>query len=227
MQPLINLKAFVAVLVILAVPGAFFVAYFRGGPPEGDAAAQHGPAGHSHAGAGGMSGMSGMGGGAGTNAKGDDHGASGHGAKMNMAEADGDHSKMDMASAPKPQSLYSVGGEGFFLDQSQVNLSVEQIQRLGQIRDRTVQGRNAAEQKIRQAEEALWKETSAAKPVQPAITTQVREIERMRADMRLALILAVGEAADVLTAEQRKMIPRDDTNSAKPAETPAPAHKDH
>jgi hypothetical protein len=239
MQPLINLKAFVAVLVILAVPGAFFVAYFRGGPPEGDAAAQHGSAGHSHAGAGGMSRMSGMGGGGEETANRAEHGASGHGEKMNIAESSGeqaaakdgnDHGMMNMASAPKPQSLYSVGGEGFFLDQPQLDLSTEQIQRLGQIRDRTMQGQGGAQQKIGQAEEALWKETSATKPVQVAITTQVREIERMRADMRLALILAVSEAVDVLSADQRKMIPGDNANSAKPAGVPtstAPVHKDH
>ena len=204
-----------------------------------------------------------MGSGGGSNAKSDEHGASGHGDKMNMAEAGGreaaskagtNHSKMamaspgekmpgtaqksgdgmdmSMASAPKPQSLYSVGGEGFFLDQPQLVLTTEQIQRLGQIRERTMQGQSAAQQKIRQAEEVLWKETSAAKPVQPAIATQVREIERMRADMRLALILAVSEAVDVLTAEQRKRVPADHAKSATPASSgqpasTAPAHKAH
>ncbi len=185
--------------------------------------------------------MGGMSGGGESNAKSAQHGSTGHGDKMNMAETSGeqtaakggtDHGKMNVASIPKPQSLYSVGGESFFLDQPQLDLSTEQIQRLGQIRDRTMQGQTEAEQKIRQAEEALWKETSAAKPVQAAITTQVREIERMRADMRLALILAVSEAADGLTSEQRKRVPADHAKSATPASSgqpasTAPAHKAH
>jgi Spy/CpxP family protein refolding chaperone len=48
--------------------------------------------------------------------------------------------------------------------------------------------------------------TGADQPAAEKIDAKVREIENLRTDQRLAFIRAVGEAAQVLTDDQRKML---------------------
>ena len=60
-------------------------------------------------------------------------------------------------------------------------------------------GRAEFERKISAAEEQLWQLTASDQPSQSSVEAKAREIERMRADERLAFIRAVGEAAKVLT----------------------------
>ena len=59
---------------------------------------------------------------------------------------------------------------------------------------------------IDEAEQALWLATAADQPDAAAIEAKLREIEKLRSDMRFAFIRAVGESAKVLNVDQRKMV---------------------
>ena len=62
------------------------------------------------------------------------------------------------------------------------------------------------QRKSEEAEQALWMLTAADQPDAAAVEAKVREIEKIKSDARFAFIRAVGDAANVLTAEQRKMV---------------------
>ena len=63
-----------------------------------------------------------------------------------------------------------------------------------------------AERRIEEAEQELWTLTAAEAPDVAKIEEKVRNIERLRGDQRLAFIRSVGEAARVLTADQRSVL---------------------
>ena len=52
----------------------------------------------------------------------------------------------------------------------------------------------------------MWQLTAADSPDSNKIEAKAREIEKVRADQRLAFIRAVGEAAKVLTPEQQQVL---------------------
>lgn len=108
---------------------------------------------------------------------------------------------------PGASHLYHIGETGFFLDHPEhITLSPEQASRLGKIREDALRAQGASARKVADAEEQLWQLTAADQPSAPAIDAKVREIEKLRGDGRLAFIRAVGEAAKVLTEEQRKAL---------------------
>ncbi len=108
---------------------------------------------------------------------------------------------------PGASHLYHVGETGFFLDHpGHVTLSPEQASRLGKIREDALRAQGASARKVAEAEEQLWQLTAAEEPSAAAIEAKVREIEKLRGDGRLAFVRAVGEAAKVLTEEQRKAL---------------------
>jgi Spy/CpxP family protein refolding chaperone len=76
--------------------------------------------------------------------------------------------------------------------------------------------KDTAKRKIDQAEQELWQLTSADQPDAGKIEAKIKEIEKLRGDERLAFIRSVGEAAKVLTDEQRKSL------SGFASATPAP-----
>lgn len=103
--------------------------------------------------------------------------------------------------------LYHVGATGFFLDYAdKIGLSVEQTTKLNGIKQRSLLEESSAQRKIDEAEQALWMLTAADQPDAAAIEAKVREIEKMKSDARLAFVRAVGEAANVLNPEQRKVV---------------------
>ena len=59
---------------------------------------------------------------------------------------------------------------------------------------------------IEGAEQELWTLTASDEPDAAKIEAKVREVEKLRGDQRLGFIRAVGEAAKVLTEEQRKSL---------------------
>lgn len=59
------------------------------------------------------------------------------------------------------------------------------------------------ERRVEEAEQELWTLTAADSPDGAKIEGRIRVIEKMRGDQRMAFIRAVGEAAKVLTPEQR------------------------
>jgi Spy/CpxP family protein refolding chaperone len=108
---------------------------------------------------------------------------------------------------PGVSHLYHIGATGFFLDHSDhIRLSSEQQASLNRIREKAVAAKSAADAQIEQAEQELGTLTSADQPDAAKIEAKVREIEKLRADQRLAFIRAVGEAANLLTDDQRKFL---------------------
>ena len=218
MKPLINLKAFLAVWLILIVTASLLVAYFR----DYSATAQ----GHDHSKMenGGDVAMSNNGD---TNAMkpgSHSHAAMGHDDTAKLQDGPmqsrpeqahaGPASPSKQPGPALPYSvlpgnagashLYHIGATGFLLDHPQhVTLSAEQRKSLNQIKERATLEKSSADRKVQEAEQQLWKITAADQPDVAKIETKVREVEKLRGDERLGFIRAVGEAAKVLTEEQR------------------------
>lgn len=137
--------------------------------------------------------------------------------KMEMAGMMGMGPMGSDASAAMPSSalpgfpgashLYHCGATGFFLDHQQyITLTTEQQVALNRIKDQALLAKSAAERNIEQAEQELGMLTAADQPDAAKIETKVRDITKMAADQRLAFIRAVGEAAKILTPDQRKSL---------------------
>jgi Spy/CpxP family protein refolding chaperone len=115
---------------------------------------------------------------------------------------------------PGASRLYHCGATGFFLDHQQyITLTTEQQVALNKIKDQALLAKSAAERNIEKAEQELWTLTAADQPDSGKIEAKVREVEKLRANERLAFMGAVGEAAKLLTADQRKSL----TGFAPPA----------
>src|SRR5690606_16866886 len=118
--------------------------------------------------------------------------------------------------------IYHIGATDFFLDHPEhINLTTEQQTALNQAREKSLLEQASFQGKIDDAEQEMGTLTSSDKPDATKIDAKVREIEKLRADQRLAFIRSVGEAAEVLTDEQRRSLSGD----AKPQEhqhSPAP-----
>ena len=183
-----------------------------------------------------MEGMSAMGG-TGTGMKGMAAAPAGAGA-MPMEGMDG----MEMGMGPQPamaggamtsslpgfpgaSHLYHLGASGFFLDHSaHVTLTAEQQKAVNAVKEKALLEKATAIRNIEQAEQELWELTSADSPDAGKIEAKVREVEKLRADQRLAFIRAVGEAAQLLTDEQRRVL----TGAAmSPGSTKDPAKDPH
>lgn len=147
-----------------------------------------------------MGGMSGMGG-------------------MGMMEGDGMSmmgrmkrmGSMQMTSSlpgfPGASHIYHIGSTNFFLDHPQhITLSQEQQTKLNEFKQQTLLGQATFDRWIDAAEQELWVLTSSDAPDAATIEAKVREIEKLRGDKRIAFIRAVGEAAKVLTDEQRRTL---------------------
>lgn len=121
---------------------------------------------------------------------------------------------------PGSAHLYHLGSRDFFLDDpGALSLSDEQQGRLRVLKETSFLDRAETRRKIEEAERHLWTLTAADAPDQGKIEAHVREIERLRADDRLAFIRAVGEGARLLTAAQRAILagePRASTDAGAP-----------
>jgi hypothetical protein len=103
--------------------------------------------------------------------------------------------------------LYHVGTTGFFLDHlDMAGFTPEQQTKLNQIKESALLNQAMFERKTDQAEQELWILTSAEKPDISLIELKVKEIEIQKGEERLGFIRLVGEAAKVLTPEQRSII---------------------
>lgn len=108
---------------------------------------------------------------------------------------------------PGASHLYHVGSTNFFLDHPQhVTLTQEQQTKLNQIKQKTLLGQVTFERWESAAEQELWLLTSADTPDAAKIENKVRETEKIRADKRISFIRAIGEAANVLTDQQRQRL---------------------
>ena len=144
--------------------------------------------------------------------------------KMKMASMMGMSSMAPSAADTMPQSalpgfpgashLYHIGATGFFLDHPEhITLTTEQQVALNKIKDQAMLAKSAADRAMEQAEQDLGTLTGSDQPEIAKIEAKVRDIAKMAGDQRLAFIRAVGEAAKLLTADQRKIL----TGFAPPA----------
>jgi len=108
---------------------------------------------------------------------------------------------------PGASHIYHIGATGFFLDHPEhITLTTEQQTQLNEIKEQSLLKQDEFTRNIEAAEQQLWKLTSSDAPDVAKIDAAVREIEKARGDQRIAFIRSVGEAAGVLTAEQRKVL---------------------
>lgn len=108
---------------------------------------------------------------------------------------------------PGTSHIYHIGATGFFVDHADhIKLTNEQKTSLNKARDESALEQATYQRKIEQAEQELFSLTSADAPDAQKIEAKVREVEKLRGDQRLAFIRSVGEAAKVLTEEQRKIL---------------------
>ncbi len=130
---------------------------------------------------------------------------------------------MKMASSlpgfPGISHLYHIGAEGFFLNHVEhITLTADQRKKLNRIKEKALLGGSSCDRKVEEAEQELWELTASDTPDAAAIEAKVREIEKLRGDQRLAFIRAVGDAAKVLTDDQRRALAGTATEaSSRPA----------
>jgi Spy/CpxP family protein refolding chaperone len=116
--------------------------------------------------------------------------------------------------SPGASRLYHCGATGFFLDHQQyITLTTEQQVALNKIKNLALLAKSAADRAIEQAEQELAVLTAADQPDVAKVEAKVRDIAKLSGDQRMAFIRAVGEAAKLLTPDQRKIL----TGFAPPA----------
>ena len=106
---------------------------------------------------------------------------------------------------PGVSHLYHIGSTGFFLDQPQIQLTVDQQSRVRQIMERALLERGNADRAIEQAEQELWTLTGDGTDA-ARVEAKIAEIERARTNQRVEFIRAVGEAIEVLSPDQRNAL---------------------
>lgn len=108
---------------------------------------------------------------------------------------------------PGASHLYHIGATGFFLDHPEhISLSTEQQVALNKIKEQTLASKSSTERQIEQAEQELATLTAADQPDLKKVEAKIRDIAKLNSDQRIAFIKAVGEAAKLLTDEQRKIL---------------------
>jgi Spy/CpxP family protein refolding chaperone len=136
---------------------------------------------------------------------------------MGMGSMPAGSAAMPAATAGVPQSalpgfpgvshLYHIGSTGFFLEHAQhIGLSTDQQAALAKLKEQALAAKVGNDRQIEQAEQEMATLTSADQPDATKIEAKVREIEKLRTDERLSFIRAVGEAAKLLTDDQRKVL---------------------
>jgi hypothetical protein len=110
----------------------------------------------------------------------------------------------DLPSSPRGLHIYHIGATGFFLDNSAgITLSPSQQAALHGIKQTSISDLAAAQRQIDRAEQELWLLTGSDAPEPMTLETKVRYVESLKAEQRYAFIRSVGEAAGVLTNDQR------------------------
>ena len=121
---------------------------------------------------------------------------------------------------PGASHLYHVGATGFFLEYSTaIKLTMNQQGALNAIKETTVANQTSAQRQIDQAEQELWILTSSDQPDSLAIESKLRAIEKLKSEQRIAFIRSVGEAARMLSKDQRDIL----LGTIAPVTAPLPA----
>lgn len=130
---------------------------------------------------------------------------------MNPAMSSDSMAGMDMPSAlpgfPGASHVYHIGQTGFFLDHpDHIALTDDQQKKLNTIKESSLLATSTAEREIAEAEQELWKLTAADEPHIKKIEAKANVIAQLQVKNRIAFIRSVGEAASVLTKEQRQSL---------------------
>lgn len=130
---------------------------------------------------------------------------------MNPAMASDSMAGMEMPSAlpgfPGASHLYHIGETGFFLDHPEhIELTDEQQKQLNMLKEASLLATSTAERRIEEAEQELWKLTASDVPDINKIESKATEIAQLQVENRIAFIRSVGEAASLLTKEQRQSL---------------------
>ena len=130
---------------------------------------------------------------------------------MNPAMSSDSMAGMNMPSAlpgfPGASHLYHIGETGFFLDHPEhIALTDEQLKKLNTIKESSLLATSTAQREIAEAEQELWTLTAADEPDIKKIEAKAKEIAQLQVKNRIAFIRSVGEAASVLTNEQREAL---------------------
>ena len=108
---------------------------------------------------------------------------------------------------PGVSHLYHIGSTGFFLDHAEhIRLSADQQAALKRIKEQALAAKNSSDRQIEQAEQDLAALTGADQPDLQKIEAKIRDIAKLNGDERISFIKAVGEAATLLTDDQRKIL---------------------
>ncbi len=108
---------------------------------------------------------------------------------------------------PGVSHIYHIGATGFFLNHSEhLTLSTKQQAALNVVQRKALLSKFTTQRKIEEAEQELWELTGADEPDAAPIQSKLQTIEKLRGEQRMAFIQSVGEAAKVLTDEQRQML---------------------
>ena len=126
---------------------------------------------------------------------------------MRRSGMGGMRSSSTMPGQPGASHLYHIGSTGFFLDHAKhIALTPEQRMTLNRLKEKALLDRTTQQRSIDQAEQELYLLTGADQPEAAQIQAKIAEIEKLRADQRMNLIRAVGEAAKVLTHDQHRTL---------------------
>lgn len=130
------------------------------------------------------------------------------GAPMGQAASIGSSTFLSVLPGfPGASHLYHIGSTNFFLDHPEhITLSLEQQSGLAEIRTKALMRRADFNRKIQEVEEQIWLLTASDQPNFGSIEAKIRETEKLQGDSRLAFIKDVGEAAKILTDDQRKAL---------------------
>jgi Spy/CpxP family protein refolding chaperone len=108
---------------------------------------------------------------------------------------------------PGASHLYHIGATGFFLDHPQhITLTITQQKSLNRIKEKALLDQANADRRVEDVEQDLWVLTSADTPDAAKIEAKILAIEKLRVNQRMNFIRAVGEAAKVLSPEQRSAL---------------------
>ncbi|QDV83766.1 Spy/CpxP family protein refolding chaperone [Planctomycetes bacterium TBK1r] len=130
---------------------------------------------------------------------------------MNPAMQSDSMAGMEMPSAlpgfPGASHLYHIGQTGFFLDHPEhITLTDQQQKKLNTIKESSLLATSTSERKIAEAEQELWVLTAADQPDISKIEAKAKEIASLTVNNRIEFIRAVGNAAEILTEDQRQAL---------------------
>ena len=110
----------------------------------------------------------------------------------------------ELPGFPGAPHIYHIGATGFFLDHGDaIKLTTEQLSSLTQVKRKSLAEQSSFNSKIKKAEEELWTLTASDRPDISSIEIKIQEIEAAKAKQRFSFIRDVGEAANILSVEQR------------------------